>query len=203
MIVSSQPPTYCRCYIARYDNFAERLEQIDVSTVRERILRGGLVPERFCYELLHCYRRSELAQAAERVIGADILFTPGIGLYEQTWLAQLKSSVTAWLRVMHNASLSNVVQEMRQRWLELSTCEDATIEALLGLWPEIQISRTSIFEAAIEVVDEQEPAREDSSVAVEEIIAAKGVKKQVREKRVATKKRSVIEQEATQGDLWG
>ncbi len=98
---------------SRYDNFAERLEQIDVSTVRERILREGLVPERFCYELLHCYRRSELAQAAERVIGADILFTPGIGLYEQTWLAQLKSSVTAWLRVMHNASLSNVVQEMR------------------------------------------------------------------------------------------
>ncbi len=188
---------------SRYDNFAERLEQIDISTVRERVLREGLVPERLCYELLHCYRRSELPQAAERVIGADILFTPGIGLYGQAWLTQLKSSVTAWLRAMHSAPLSDVVQEMRHRWLELSACEDATIEALLGLWPAIQIRRTSIFEAVIEVVDEQEPAREDAPVDIEEAVATKGAKKQARERRIATKKRPIVEQEATQGDLWG
>jgi predicted nuclease of restriction endonuclease-like RecB superfamily len=184
---------------SRYDDFVERLERIDVSTVRERVLRGGLLSERLCYDLLHCYRRSELPLAAERVVGVDILFTPGIGLYSLAWLAQLKSSVTAWLRIIHSAALSEAVQEMRQRWPELSACENATIEALLGLWPAIHIRRTSIFEATVEIVDEQEPVHED----VEEIVSGKGAKKLVRERRISTKKRSVAEQEATQGDLWG
>ena len=184
----------------RYDDFAERLELINVLEVRERVLREGLLSERLCYDLLHCYRRSELSQAANHVVGDDILFMPGIGLYSLVWLVQLKSSVTAWLRGMHGAALSDVVQEMRQRWPELSGCEDATIEALLSLWPEIQIRRTSIFEAAIEVVSEQDVVQED----VEEIIAVgKEAKKMVRERRAAPKKRGVVEQEATQGDLWG
>jgi predicted nuclease of restriction endonuclease-like RecB superfamily len=187
----------------RYDNFAERLEQINVATVRERVLCEGLLSERLCYDLLHCYRRSELSQAAERVIGTDILFTPGIGLYALAWVAQLKCSVIAWLRGIHSAALSEVVQEMRQRWPELAGCEDATIEALLGLWPEIQIRRASIFEAVIEIIDEQERMHEDAPVDVEEVVAGKGAKKMVRERRVATKKRSIVEQEATQGDLWG
>ncbi len=55
---------------SRYDDFAERLERIDILLVRERVLREGLLPERLCYDLLHCYRRSELPQAAERVVGA-------------------------------------------------------------------------------------------------------------------------------------
>jgi predicted nuclease of restriction endonuclease-like RecB superfamily len=188
----------------RYDDFTERLELIDVSMVRERVLREGLLSERLCYDLLHCYRRSELPQAAERVIGADILFTPGIGLYALAWLAQLKSAVIAWLRVMYSAVLSDVVQEMRQRWSELAECEDATIEALLGLWPEIQIRRASIFEAVIEIIDGQDAVQEDVPADVEEVVVAgKGAKKMVRERRVAPKKRSIVEQEATQADLWG
>nr|MBA2682696.1 DUF790 family protein [Ktedonobacteraceae bacterium] len=188
----------------RYDDFAERLELINVSEVRERVLREGLLPERLCYDLLHCYRRSELSQAANHVVGDDILFMPGIGLYSLVWLVQLKSAVIAWLRSMHGAALSGVVQEMRHRWPELSGCEDATIEALLSLWPEVQIRRASIFEAVIEVVSEQNPTHEDVTGDVEEVVASgKAAKKVVRERRVATKKRGVVEQEATQGDLWG
>lgn len=188
----------------RYDDFAERLELINVSEVRERVLCEGLLSERLCYDLLHCYRRSELPQAANYVVEDDILFMPGIGLYSLVWLVHLKSSVTAWLCGMHGAALSDVVQEMRQRWPELSGCEDTTIEALLSLWPEIQIRRASIFEAVIEVVSEQDPTHEDAAVDVEEAVTSgKGAKKVVRERRVATKKRGIVEQEATQGDLWG
>ncbi|MBV9614544.1 MAG: hypothetical protein JO031_03705, partial [Ktedonobacteraceae bacterium] len=57
----------------------------------------------------------------------------------------------------------------------------------------------SIFEAMVEIVDEREPETED----VAEVLSAKVAKKVVREKRVVTKKRNVVEQEATQGDLWG
>ncbi len=185
-----------------YDDFAERLQQIDIPTVRERISHEGLLPERLCYDVLHCYRRSELAQAAEHIVGADLLFTPGIGLYSSAWLEQLKQSFIAWLRPIHSAVLSEVMQGARKRWPELVACEDATIEALLAFWPEIQIRRASIFEAVVEIVDELEPVREGVVLAVEEDAARKGAKKLVREKRVATKKRSIVEQEATQGDLW-
>ncbi len=181
-----------------YDDFAERLELIAIPVVRERVLHEGLLPERLCYDVLHCYRRSELSLAAERIVGADILFTPGIGLYAFTWLAQLKASFIAWLGTIHSAALSEVTQEARERWPELSRCEDATIEALLAFWPEIQVRRASIFEAVVEIVDEQEPVHED----VPEVVSTKGAKKLVREKRVATKKRSIGEQEATQSDLW-
>ena len=78
------------------------------------------------------------------------------------------------------------MHEARERWPELSACEDATIEALLSLWPEIQIRRASIFEAVVEIVDEQESAHEDVPVDVQEIVAAKGTKKLVREKRIVT-----------------
>jgi predicted nuclease of restriction endonuclease-like RecB superfamily len=188
---------------SRYDDFAERLERIMLPVVRERVLREGLLPERLCYAVLHCYRRSELAQAAERVVGADILFTPGIGLYSSSWLGQLKQAFIGWLRPMHSATLSEVMQEARKRWFELSMCEDATIEALLAFWPEIQIKRASIFDAVVEIVDEAEFVREDEVAYSEGDVSGKGVKKLVRERRVVTKKRSVVEQEATQEDLWG
>lgn len=188
---------------SRYDDFAERLELIAIPVVRERVLHEGLLPERLCYDVLHCYRRSELAQAAERVVGIDILFTPGIGLYSLAWLEQLKDAFIAWLRTVHTAALSEVLQVARQCWPEFSACEDATIEALLAFWPAIQVRRASIFEAVVEIVDEQEPALEDVTANVEEVVSTKGAKKLVREKRVATKKRSIVEQEATQCDLWG
>jgi len=40
-------------------------------------------------------------------------------------------------------------------------------------------------------------------VEAEMVASVKDVKKTVREKRVAMKKRGAVEQEATQGDLWG
>jgi predicted nuclease of restriction endonuclease-like RecB superfamily len=185
---------------AHYDDFVARLALIDVSAVRAYVERKGLLPERLCYAQLHAYRRSELQQAAERVANARVVFMPGIGLYLLDWLEQLKNSFIAWMLAARRAALSEVLREMRARWPVLSACEDATLEALLDLWPELQVRRDSIFEAQVELVvdglaDVQEPDVEE--------VHAPTAKKLVRERRVAVKKHAVAEQEATQADLWG
>ena len=189
---------------AHYDDFAARLAQIDVSTVRVSVEQAGLLPERLCYELLNAYRRSELQQAAERVVDARIMFMPGIGLYALDWLERLKKSFLAWMLTAHRVTLSEVLREARIRWPILSTCEDATIEALLDLWPEVQVRRDSIFEAMVEIVVEdlaavQEPAAEE----VQQVVSVPAAKKVVRERRVSVKRRAAVEQQTTQGDLWG
>jgi predicted nuclease of restriction endonuclease-like RecB superfamily len=189
---------------AYYDDFAARLALIDVSAVQAYVEREGFVPERLCYAQLHAYRRSELQQAAERVVDARVVFMPGIGLYSPGWLEQLKKSFIAWMPAARRATLSEVVREMRARWPVLSACEDATIEALLDLWPEVQIRRDSIFEAQVELVvdglvDTQEPDVEE----LQSVAPAPTAKKLVRERRAAVKKHVAAEQEATQAGLWG
>lgn len=185
---------------AHYDDFAARVELIDVSAVRGYVEREGLLSERLCYAQLHAYRRSELQQAAERVVDARVAFMPGIGLYSLDWLEQLKRSFIAWILTARRATLSDVLRDLRARWPVLSASEDATIEALLDLWPEVQVRRDSIFEAQVELVidgpaDAQKPDAEE--------VHAPTAKKLVRERRVAVKKHAASEQAATQADLWG
>src|SRR5262249_42161125 len=83
---------------SHYDDLADRMAQIDVEGVRKRIESEGLLPERACYALLHCYRRSELLHAAEQVIHDGIAFTPGVGFYDIHSLEHLRNSFTEWLR---------------------------------------------------------------------------------------------------------
>ena len=185
---------------AHYDDFAARLALIDVSVMRAYVEREGLLPERLCYAQLHAYRRSELQQAAERVVDARVAFMPGIGLYSLDWLEQLKRSFIAWMLAARRATLSEVLREMRARWPVLSACEDATLEALLDLWPEVQVRRDSIFEAQVELVVDGLTDTQESDA---EEVHAPTAKKLVRERRVAVKKHAASEQAATQADLWG
>lgn len=182
---------------SHYDNLAERLARINVASVRERVEIEGILPERACYTLLHCYRRSELQQAAERVISERIAFTPGVGFYQADWFAELRSSFVKWLGEIEGQSLGNpkplpwVIQESRSIWPTLASCEDATIEALFSIWPEVHISRSSIFEATIAVSEGKvtpPPRVEDSP------------KKPARTQRTPTKKRIILE--TNQPDLW-
>jgi hypothetical protein len=184
--------------------------------VRKRIESESLLPERACYTLLHCYRRSELIQAAERVISEGIAFTPGIGFYQIDSLEHLRSSFVEWLGKDEGEKLGDslragessagevgekssgnllplawVINESRSRWPILATCEDATIEALISLWPEVHISRNSIFEATISVLDGEEtpiPKKENAP------------KKSARVQRTTAKKRII--RETNQADLW-
>jgi predicted nuclease of restriction endonuclease-like RecB superfamily len=188
----------------RYDDFAERLALIDCEQVRQRVRVAGLLNEQACFEVLHCYRRSEIALAAERIIDEEIRFLPGVGLYHEAWIERLRRECIAWLKGEQSRGLRDVLSGMRELWSELSVCDDATIEALLERWPEISIRRDSIFDAVVEMstdaVEPEATIREGEAVLEED---EKAAKKPVREKRVGAKKRVVRERETVQGDLWG
>lgn len=205
-----------RALRSRYDNFTERLASIDPMVVRERVEQEGIVPESACYELLHCYRRSEIQQAAERVCALSngeggeysaIAFVPGLGLYHRTWMQKLRQSFQEWMNAVQSAPLSDVLSEIKRQRV-LQNYADAAIETLLGLWPEVCIQRSSIFDATVELVNEKEIMTNDeveAAVTVSEGSAlqpTKLVKKQVREKHTGTKKRSASERDVVQGSLW-
>ena len=185
---------------ACYDDFAERVALIDVEAVRARVLAEGLLPEPACYEVLHCYRRSELQRASERIVSGiseEISFVPGIGLFAIRWMEHLKHSFVEWIGERGALSLVDALRESRERWPQLMTCEDATIEAVISLWPEVRINRTSIFAATVALA-----TNESTSERLQDVVEAAPVKRQVRERRPGYgKKRST--EETVQGDLWG
>ncbi|HJT59381.1 MAG TPA: DUF790 family protein, partial [Ktedonobacteraceae bacterium] len=154
---------------SRYDDVEERLAGIDVEMVRERIMKEGLLPERICFELLHCYRRSELQRAAQRIVTATIAFTTGVGLYAADWLEHLKVSFVQWIGSVTSVQsaqeipLQEALLHCRLQSPVLEQCEDAAIEALISLWPEVSVSRSSIFDAAIHLVNNVEADLSQSS----------------------------------------
>ena len=182
----------------RYDDVAERLAAIDITAVRSRVQREGFLTERACYELLHVYRRSELQLAVERVVGGDVAFAAGLGLYRVDWMEQLRTSFVVLIETLGASPLAVVLHEARARWPVLAECEDATIEAMLGLWPEVSVHRSSIFEAIVAMTND---GAEQTAVAdnEEKTYTVPG-RKAGREKRTIQKKRVV--REASQGDLW-
>jgi predicted nuclease of restriction endonuclease-like RecB superfamily len=200
-----------------YDDFTERLVSVDLMAVRRRVEQEGILPELACYELLHCYRRSEIQQVAERVCALSneessehsaIAFVSGLGLYHQTWMQKLRQSLRDWMSTLQSVPLNDVVAEIKRQQAVLQNCEDAVIETLLGLWPEVRIQRSSIFDATVELVNENVIMKNDElreAVAVPEGSAlqpTKLVKKQVREKRVGAKRHSIGEMDVVQGSLW-
>jgi predicted nuclease of restriction endonuclease-like RecB superfamily len=197
---------------SRYDNFAERLALIDSQAVQEQIRRMGLLPENACYAALHCYRRSELACAAERVLAEDILFVPGVGLYHTAWLAQLKSTVLTWLRGKHAASLHEIAQVVGSQPLrlpetsaqssDLLAWDDSLLEILLTQWPEIHINRSSIFDITIMLAEEVQTDQEETIISSPQLLKQED-KKQVRERRTTwQRRRSATGQTAIQEGLW-
>ena len=196
----------------QYDDFLQRLEGIDVAAVREQVEREGFLAEHLCYELLHCFRRSELQQAAERVVGQDdgkeILFVAGMGLYHRRWLEQVKRSFLQWLVPLRTVSLFEAVEAIRVRNSRLQNCADTLIETILSLWPEVLLHRDSIFDTTVEAVLERDSDSEPATTAAEfELVQipdepVKEVKKPARERRGVPKKRSSSESKAVQGDLW-
>ncbi len=188
---------------ASYDDFAQRLAVLDVALVRARVREEGLLAERRCYELLHCYRRSELGTAAERVSDDEIAYAPGVGLYHRSWLKDFQTAFQDWLSAVRSVPLSEAVRAIKTRWPQLAQCDASAIEALLALNMQVHIRRDSIFEAVVECIDEQ--AAESGVVPDEHglpVEPAKPAKKQVRERKPALKKR-VETSETVQENLWG
>jgi len=160
------------------------------------------LPERACYEALHCYRRSELASAVEHVLASDIMFVPGIGLYHVEWLAQLKNTILTWLRSKHVATLHEMVHEAQAQWSSLVAWNDSTLEILVMGWSEIHINRTSIFDITIELAEEAQTDQEEIITSSPQLLKQEG-KKQVHERRSPLQKRkSATRQGAIQEGLW-
>jgi predicted nuclease of restriction endonuclease-like RecB superfamily len=198
----------------RYNDFAERLARLDVAAIRAQVQQHGLLSERACYDVLHCYRRSELQQMAERIVDVETVFVAGIGLYATSWMQQLEAHIKAWLeqqQAQHAVSLAlpTVLQEMRNRYEILMTCEDAALETILSSWPGLQLQRDSIFEATVQVLHEKF-ADEVQPIPDAEIkqnrapleASGKSVSKRIRERRVPLQKRTGSEM-PRQDDLWG
>ncbi|MGH2478102.1 MAG: DUF790 family protein [Ktedonobacteraceae bacterium] len=188
----------------RYDDFEERLASLESTRVRASVRAARFVPERDCYTLLRCYRRSELPRAAALVLEPDMVYTPGLGLYLLDWLEHLRRSFVEWVEAQMRAELplTTVIQQCRTVWPELATCDESTIEALLALWPEVRIQRASIFEAKLLVESLQgmeSLAEEDAALAETPLPAGHG-KKATRERRVASKKQ--VQHEVDQQNLW-
>jgi hypothetical protein len=190
----------------RYDDFAQRLAELDVERARGVIRAERFVQERACYELLGCYRRAELPRAAAYVIVAgEIIYTPGIGLYLLAWLEHLHHSFVEWVEAQNcpELSLSLIISECVTRWPELAGCDDATIEALLALWPEVEIRRDSIFEARLLVMTLRDVGVAQAHANQEEApgeLTRSTARKVVRERRIGSKKRAP--QESSQQNLW-
>lgn len=183
-----------------YDDFAERLMLIDSAAVQAQVAARYVLSERACYEVLHCYRRSELQQAVEQVLTSQLAFLAGLGLYDIAWMATVRSSFSQWLAMMPSSlSLQVALSELKTRWPVLQQCEDVGLESLLGTWSGVQIRRDSIFDATIQLVESSH--YEPSTELVVRVTPEKPEKRVVRERRVGTKKRT--KSETTQGDLWG
>jgi predicted nuclease of restriction endonuclease-like RecB superfamily len=146
----------------RYDDFAARLAQIDYEAARTQVRQQGIVTETACYTLLHCYRRSELQQAVQHLIGDDggdgeddsIRFLPGVGLYYHSWAEQIRQACTAYLQhVSPQATLDDLVLVVREQWSQSEQCSTAALETLLTTWPTMRISHDSIFSTTVELAD--------------------------------------------------
>ncbi|GAC1457723.1 MAG: hypothetical protein PVSMB2_13000 [Ktedonobacteraceae bacterium] len=184
-----------------YDDFAERLAQIDSVAVRERIQRDGLLSEHLCAEVLHCYRRSELQQAVEGIMNEEITFSSGIGLYTNGWMERVQQSFLAWMRFQHSTVLLDALQELRMHEAVLQTCEDETLEAMISMWPEFRVRRASIFDAHVELVEEHLQDGEEHPQGIVTPPTEKHGK--LREKRGMLRKQPKSTTVATtQEDLW-
>ena len=191
---------------AHIDDFAERLAGVNRDQVRRRIREAGWLPERACFEALHCYRRSEVSQAAETIIGDGLDFAPGMGFYDSEWLEQISASFVEWLGECEDgrAPVAEALKEFKTRWPALAQCEDAALESLLGLFPGVQFRRSSIFEAVVELAGTSERLPEEHVIR-EQVSTSKKV---VRERRATYKKRPAGTPgtqgitAASQPDLW-
>ncbi|WP_069805155.1 DUF790 family protein [Thermogemmatispora onikobensis] len=134
---------------SRYDDFARRLALLDREAIRQQIRREHFVAERDCYPLLHCYRRTELEQAAAVMSDQSIRFLPGVGLYTQEWFERFAASFVKWIEERGTTAWSAVVAELRRQWPCLASCDDAALEALLEQLEGVSIVHSSIFEAQI------------------------------------------------------
>lgn len=204
-----------------YDNFAARLAQIDPIQVRQLIEQRGLLPEAECADVLHCYRLTEVQQAAALICAQQdtttdsasvCAYVPGLGFYTHSWLQSLMRTFLAQITA-HMAQqtspllLPTALALLRRSEPALQSSTAATLETLIGLCPELSIQRTSIFDATVTLThatDTKVPLSPVPLVEQSESGDATAVprKNSAPKRRSAPKKRAQPPSEIVQGDLW-
>jgi predicted nuclease of restriction endonuclease-like RecB superfamily len=195
-----------------FDDFDERLQQINVAEVQMHVEQAGLLEEQQCYSMLHCYRRSELQEAARRICESarNIVYIPGLGFYQQHWFTDFQAHFLDWFKGVSSAPLSTVIYEIRNRWSELRSCADSTVEILINLCAETQVQHQSLFESTVEYVGmvaqvSEEKCEHEVTMSV---VPEKGIEETRnarRREREGTKKRSKVSKaqvDVVQKDLW-
>ncbi|BCL82921.1 DUF790 family protein [Ktedonobacteria bacterium brp13] len=203
-----------------YDDFAARLALIDPLQVRQTVQQRGLLPDAECATLLHCYRRTEVQQAAALVCHKQpgslpaIAYVAGLGLYTHSWFQTLTQTFLTRLAIAiaqqtgqtGSLPLSSALTLLRSSDPALQSSADATLETILGLCPELQVQHASIFDATVTLTSEKDivplPVLEESEPATTPEPAATPRKSSSRERRSTPKKRSTPPSEVVQGDLW-
>lgn len=189
---------------ARYDDFEERLLKLDVEHIRAEVREKAFIPEQSCYELLHCYRRSELSRAAQHVLTSEMAYRSGFGLYVLNWLKRLHESFVEWIEAKYEyeLSLSDILQAWKFHLPELAIYDDTLLEILISFWPEVEIQHSSIFESRLLVAAHRESVhlrgKEDIPVADKRL--ASSPKKGLRERRLSKQRRT--SPETSQNNLW-
>ena len=203
-----------------YDDFAARLALIDTLQVRQTVQQRGLLPDAECATLLHCYRRTEVQQAAALVCTEQsgslppIAYVAGLGLYTHSWfqtltrtfLTRLTTALAQQTGQTGALPLSSALTLLRSSDPALQSSVDATLETILGLCSELQVQHASIFDATVTLTSEKGivplPVLEESELAITPEPAAAPRKSSSRERRSTPKKRSAPPSEVVQGDLW-
>ncbi len=187
-----------------YDNFSERLADLDPVAIQARIERQGVISEREAYSLFNCYRRSEIQEVAKRVTNEKIAFATGLGFYAVDWLKQLAISFVKELDGSQPFSLVDVSSRLRLASAELSQCDDTTLESLLGLLPGLEVRRLSIFEAEVKVNSSGDQAtQKDKEQLVQEVVGPEPAKRSAaRTDGRSSAKRAREQPSVTQSDLW-
>lgn len=203
-----------------YDDFAARLALIDPLQVRQAVQQRGLLPDAECATLLHCYRRTEVQQAAALVCNEQfgslpsITYVAGLGLYTHSWfqtltrtfLTRLAAAITSQTGQTGYLPLSSALTLLRSSDPALQSSVDVTLETILGLCSELQVQHASIFDATVRLISEKDivplSVLEESEPATTPEPAANSRKSSLRERRSTPKKRLTPPSEVVQGDLW-
>lgn len=141
-----------------FDDFAARRAALPLDATLHEIERRGLLPWAECAAALHVYARSELAfvvddlaRAATHAGREPPVLVEATGLATPAWLAQVGSTITAWVRASGDSGLplAELAARLGDMIPSLAGTSDLTaIETLAGATGHI-VLRASLFEPRV------------------------------------------------------
>lgn len=132
------------------EHFGERearqeVAELQFAGLQRQAQEHGFVPERDVALALQAFSRSELLHAVPRLESPDTRYVAGVGLLSSQTVEKLRAdllvalSTSPDLRMPLDSAASVAASSLRAPQVD--------VEALLQVWPDLQIDRPSLFEA--------------------------------------------------------